>query len=195
MRESADPHLWGLKPGAESPYMPAYKAFDEMPAPERCKKAFDLIRPPLEHRGECERQIVFAIQSVEFAKRFETVPNSPAATKQRFRKLAKMLQRASETIAKLSNNPVDQAKKLVDAYGQIADAIPVPKGSQRQRESKKVAVYMAHWLLTLFGDAPPGMSRDGRWHKLADTLYDGKVDFSYLRDQRKRNLGPRLFPS
>jgi hypothetical protein len=195
MRETVDPHLWWLRPGTESPYMPAFRAFREVPAPERCKEMFELIRPAPECRGECEKKIVFAIQSVEFAKRFETVPSSPAATKQRFRKLAEMLRQASETTAKLSNNPVDQAMKVAKAYDQIADAIPVPKGSRRQSDSKKLAVYMAYRLLTLFANRPPGLGREGRWHKLANALYGGSVDFSYLRNQRARNLGPRLFPS
>lgn len=144
-----------------------------------------MIRPAPEHRLECEKQIIFAIQSVEFAKKFEMVPNSPAGTKKRFRKMAKMLRQASEVVTKLSNDSGDQASKTADAYDQVADAIPVPKGSRRQRGSKKIAVYMAHRLLTLFGSRSPGMTREGIWHQLAETLYGDSIDFSYLRDQQK----------
>ena len=182
---------------SNSPYLPACKAFLKTPPPQQSRDAFEIIGPALEHRQECEKQIIFAIQSVEFAKKFEMVLGSPAGTKKSFRKKAKMLRQASEVVAKLSNDSGDQARRTADAYDLVADRIPVPKGSRRQKESKKIAVYMAHRLLTLFGSRAHGMTREGTWHQLAGVLYGDtdSIDFSYLRDQQKRNLGPHLFPS
>ena len=194
-RKTADPHLWWLEPGAPSPYMPAYMAFQEAPPAQQRRKALEKILPALEHREQCENQIVFALKCIEFGKRFETVPSSLAADKQRFRKHAKTLRQASEIMAKLSSNSVDQAKSTADAYDQVADAIPVRKGSPLQSEAKKIAVYMAFRLLTNFAGGAPGMTRDGAWHELSEILYGEGVDFGYLRHQHKRNIGPRLFPS
>jgi|SRR5690348_6559346 hypothetical protein len=195
MRKTADPHLWYLRPGGEPPYMSAYRAFQEPPSPEQCRKALEKIGPAPEQRKECEKEIVMGLKSIEFSKRFERVPNSPAATKKRFRKLAMMLRQARETITKLSSNPTSQAMRAAAAYDYVAEKIPVPKGRPRENETKKIAVYWAYRLLKRFRDHPPGMTRDGDWHELAEILYGNSVHFDYLRDQHKRNLGPQLFSS
>jgi hypothetical protein len=195
MRKMADPHLWWLQPGGEPPYLSPYSAFQEELSPEQCRKALEKIGPAPEQRKECEKEIVMGLKFVEFAKRFERVPNSRVATKERFRKLAKKLRQAGETVNKLSNNPTAQAMSTADAYEWVADRIPVSKGGPRRNEPKKIAVYWAYRLLKRFRDHRPGMTRDGDWHELAEILYGNAVHFDYLRDQYKRNLGPQLFSS
>ena len=70
---------------------------------------------------------------------------------------------------------------VADFWDQAADEIPVQHGSRRLSELKKMAVYWAHHLLKNFGAGVPGMTRDGRWHKLAGVLHGNEVSFDYLR--------------
>jgi hypothetical protein len=180
------------RPETTSPYMPAYEAFRENPSPKRCKAAIDMIRPPPEQHAGCAHWIVRALQMVEFGKRFEAIDPPAAAKKRAFREKAKQLRQAAATLDEsLSNSFADSAVAAVQVAGfweHAADVIPVPP-NRRLTDSKKLAVYMAHWLLAVFGGGDPGTTRDGKWHQLAEVLYGETVSFDYLLHQHKLNLG------
>jgi hypothetical protein len=174
-------------------YMPSRNTFSEPLSKEHCRwlnKAIDKIAPAADGRAQCEHQIVFAIQSIEFCKRFEKVNPSPATRRDSFLKRSKRLRDAAEVFQEEMNDSVAAsiaaARKVATLWEQAADAIPVSEGSRVQVESMKMAVYMAHRLLKMFGRRGPGLTEDGVWHKLANILYGSSIPYGYLKREHKR---------
>jgi hypothetical protein len=85
---------------------------------------------------------------------------------------------------------MDELKSLRQWFEETADKIKSRHGSRRLRKSKQIAAIYAYALLVKFGTRPPGLTRNGTWHRLATILYGSEQAdlFDYLRRFTKSSL-------
>ena len=165
----------------------------------RFKEALKIIKPDPERQRECEHQVAAVLWGVEVAAKIDkakSVP-TPAQYKRDLQKLAKTLQDAIDLAAKAISPEYDcQLRRRKDSWigeelkldlKKTEQAINwtserVRKGSPRVALVRIAAVDSAYFLLGRYGKKPPGLSKEGPWHSLAEALLGKDSDlFPILR--------------
>ena len=161
------------------------RAKDEVWAPSarQIKSALELIQPASRQRTMCKRDIVQALESVEFNK--VMTGGAPAAHKSKFNQFAKKLRaiEVSRIWYYAKQSWIEELKNLRQWFEKAADNIKPRHGSRRLSKSKEIAAVYAYALLVKYGKTVPGLTRGGTWHQLATILYgaEGADLFDYLR--------------
>lgn len=144
--------------------------------------ALGIIAPAPERRAECKRDLATALWGAEMAAKIKSI-RTPARHKELLKQLAKRLQADIKLAAKAM--PLDyQIRRGKDAW--IAEELKrhlketeqainwtserVRKGSPRVSQARIAAVDSAYLLLRRYRKRPPGLTREGPWHKLATAL-------------------------
>jgi len=145
--------------------------------------ALQLIGPKPERLAECKHELARAMLACRGLKILDKAL-TPAVKRKRMLQQVKKLRAVEVSI--WNERLIREVKRERAKLENEADKIVVRQGSPRKRKSKHRAVLRAHDLLADFGVRPPGLSRDGPWHRLA-TILLGNLDadlFEYLRDYR-----------
>ena len=165
---------------------------------ERLIEALKLINPTPELRARCEHNVACGLKTVGFYKAFDKKAagkreSARAALKRACLKDAKQLRQASDILDNNFNGAIvteiGQAVATARRFANFKEAIgsiDVSKGAPLKKCSKTSAVRLAWWLLMKFGRQRAGLTQNGLWHRLAETLYGNDVSFDYLRYEHKR---------
>jgi len=155
--------------------------------------ALKIIRPAPERRAECERDVATALLEVEWAAKIKPV-RTAAQHKKELKKLANALRRAIKLagafppeyqiwrgkdswIAKALERQLKETEQAINWTSER-----VRKGSPRVALVRIAAVDSAYFLLGRYGKRPPGLSKEGPWHSLAEALLGKDSDlFPILR--------------
>jgi hypothetical protein len=160
------------------------------PSARQIKRALELIQPASRQRTMCKRDIVQALETVEF-NRIMT-EGSPAAHKRKFGQFAKKLRaiEVSDIRHYAKQSWMEELTSLRRWFEETADKIKLRHGSRRLKRSKQFAAIYAYALLLKYRTGPPGLTRDGTWHRLATILYGSEQAdlFDYLRRFTKPSL-------
>jgi hypothetical protein len=137
-----------------------------------------LIKPNPERTPDCKRKVFDALMRLEIARRTDQLP-TPAKMRDILMDHADVLRRI-EKDAVYSHGFRDQTRRERQRLeGLMRD---VPPGSRQLSDAKYNAVHFAYHILLEFGGGPPGLTRQGGWHKLATYLFgDDDADlFEYM---------------
>jgi hypothetical protein len=164
---------------------------DWSPPQESIKQAVDLIAPAPEHRARCQERVVAALWLLHLTEKMKTTALSPAGYRDRFGKFAEALLAVEKTGHNLvPDSFMEEVRRQRETYEKLAATIAVRANSAKQRDTvKEIAVISAHGLLMGFNGAQPGVTRGGRWHKLAAILAGKTADeslFDYVKRERQR---------
>ena len=121
-------------------------------------------------------------------------------------KMVGSLRHIEKNASLVSKSYRDQTRRERERLEKLADMRP---GSSRVSLAKFNAVHFAYHLLANFGKGPPGLSREGPWHRLAGILFgDVNADlFEYLEYYKRleslpppdpliwENIAPFIAPS
>jgi hypothetical protein len=132
-------------------------------------EALALIRPELDRREECERQVLLAVEVIKAG--FSPGRGSPAVERGRLRRLAAKL-KAVELLGADTLWPdfIDDAKRQRLAIEEYASKLDRWKSKPRS-EARHFAVHEAHKLLQTFGSRRPTVTKGGPWHDLTAILH------------------------
>jgi hypothetical protein len=164
---------------------------DWSPPGESIQQAVDLIAPKRERRAKCEEKVIAAMWMLHIAAMTETILLSPAGYRDRFRKFAQALSVVEKTGHNLvPDSFMEEVGRQRETYEKLAARTSVRANSAKPRDNmKEIAVIGAHGLLAGFNGAPPGLTRQGAWHKLAAILAGKDADeslFDYMKRERRR---------
>ena len=145
------------------------------------QQAVERIAPTPEQRAKCEERVIAAMWMLHLTEKAKTIVLSPAKYRDRFRKFAEALLAVEDTGRNLVPDLfMEEVRRQRETYEKLA-AFPVPANSAKPRDTvKEIAVIAAHGLLTGFNGAPPGLTRQGAWHKLAAILSGKDADESSI---------------
>jgi hypothetical protein len=153
---------------------------------QQIRKALELLAPARDKRGECKRDIEFAIDMVEHganaARSFRAATSKKGReTLARYAQALHRLRSACNSLdpaikpwlsvaIKISRNAIDLGREI-----EMAKALSGQRSRRRGRDAshKEIAVAWAHDLLDWWGHEA-SVTRRGKWAQLATILLGGR---------------------